>query len=160
MHKAIKIFVGVVVFLGIISGIFLLTAKKKTAAVEPSKTAQSKMQATPTPKKVAPAKPKAQDAQERRNLAAFQWQQCKDKTSPAQANLIWDVQIIEGIPEGGTYAKGMLNNDATLPVRVIVKPDSQNVEKIKSLLIVGKIQLLRGNCADVAPDGAVVFQAF
>lgn len=158
MPKQIKILAGLIVFLGVISGIFLLTAKRKTPSPVAPKTVQQNRPAAPVAKKAAPKNDQA--AQERKKLAVSDWQKCKEKTLASDSGLIWGIQISEGIPVGGTYAKGVLNNDGNFPVRVIIKSDSPNAEKIKSLLVVGKMPLLRGNCTDVAPDGAVVFQAF
>jgi len=70
------------------------------------------------------------------------------------------LQIAEGIPVGGTYAKGNLFGDAAFPIHVIVKNDSAIAAKIKAMLVVGKATFLRGTCTDVATDGAVVLQAF
>ena len=166
MNKGIKIVMGVVVFLGILSGAFLLFAKKKTVApVVAPKTVQATAQVkspsspqqnkTAVPKEVSPEK-----IAERKALLRTQWTQCKDRTITANASLLWNVQITEGIPAGGTYAKGNLDNDSNFPVRVIVRPDSQNIEKIKALLVVGKMAILKGTCTEVATDGAVVLQAF
>ncbi|MDD5397392.1 MAG: hypothetical protein PHW24_05070, partial [Candidatus Moranbacteria bacterium] len=72
MNKGVKIFVGVVVSLGILSGIFLLFAKKKTPTTPPAQVQKnlpavknSTVQPDAT-KKVAtpqPALPKAADSQ-------------------------------------------------------------------------------------------------
>lgn len=179
MDKNLKIMMMVVVVLGIISGAFLLFAKKTKAPVAVPKTVQTTAQVkslTPLPveqdaaaqKKQATAqvpttpqakKPQA-SVQDQKALAASQWTQCKAKTFAATTNLFWSVQIAEGIPTGGAYAKGTLNGNVALPVRVIIKSDSKIVDKIKAMLVVGKSAFLRGNCTDVTADGAVVLQAF
>lgn len=186
MDKRIKIVLGIVVFLGILSGAFLLFAKKKpTATTTAVKTVQASAQVkslTPsttsqdtaaqttanqtaqtglpqqvaTPQAVAPQATVAN----RKALIASQWKQCKDKTIAANTNLFWNVQITEGIPTGGTYAKGNLDNNTAFSVNVIIKKDSQIADKIKAMLVVGKMAFLRGNCTDVAKDGSVVLQAF
>ncbi|KKP97390.1 MAG: hypothetical protein UR99_C0013G0002 [Candidatus Moranbacteria bacterium GW2011_GWD2_36_12] len=176
MNKGIKIFVGVVVFLGILSGVFLLVAKNKNQAATVSQT-QIQKKAIPAPKNstVVPdlnkptslpetsaskAKEPEKSVQDRKALVRAQWTQCKAKSLPANTSLFWNIQISEGIPTGGTYAKGSLDGDNSLPVNVIIKPDSKMVEKIKSMLVVGKKAILRGTCTDVAADGSVVLQAF
>lgn len=178
MSKALKIFVGVVVFLGILSGAFVLFAnKKKPQTTDKVKISQTQNKtaspvqkvseapvATSTPNTNTNANTEAQTSQDniqkRKTLIRLQWTQCKEKTLPASTNLFWNVQIIEGIPAGGTYAKGSLDNDPAYPVRVIIKSDSQDIEKIKGKLIVGKVAFLKGACADVALDGSVILQAF
>jgi len=167
MNKGIKILAGTMVFLGVISLIFLLTAKtaekNSQTKVTPSKTIKqtgsknTKQGASPV-KKVAvkQAVPIQADVQKRKD----QWQQCKNKTIVANTTLFWNVQISEEIPVGGTYAKGALDNDATLPVHVIIKSGSQITGKIKSMLVVGKSPSIRGTCTDVATDGSVVLEAF
>ncbi|MDD5397385.1 MAG: hypothetical protein PHW24_05035, partial [Candidatus Moranbacteria bacterium] len=128
----------------------------KNSTVQPDAT---KKVATPQP-----ALPKAADsqnaAQDRKTLVRSQWSQCKAKTLPATTNLLWNVQITEGIPAKGTYAKGNLDSDAAFPVHVIIKSDSQIVDKIKAMLAPGKTAFLRGNCTEVSTDGSVVIQAF
>lgn len=183
MSKGLKIFVGVVVSFGILSGIFLLIAKKKnsTAAktTQVKTLPQAKNQTLPakktpaTPSSALPAStpdlsnkteqpPTSSQtvAQDPKAAAKSQWTGCKNKTNTAGTNLFWPVQVFEGIPIGGTYAKGNLNGDSSAPVRVIVKKDSQNSEAIKAALVVGKSAVLRGTCTSVAADGAVVFEAF
>jgi len=53
-----------------------------------------------------------------------------------------------------------LDNDVAFPVQITIKSGIQDADKIKQLLVVGKIPLLRGTCTDVATDGSVVLQAF
>jgi len=172
MDTKIKIVLGFVIFLGVVSGAFLLFAKKKPApvAVAP-KTIQASAEvkslnpAVSNPnqnKTIEPKKaPIAQEtSEERKKLVRSQWEQCKNKTMTPSTNLFWSVQITEGIPTGGTYAKGNLDNDTAYPVRVIVKSDSQIADKIKTMLVVGKKAFLRGTCTEVAPDGSIVLQSF
>jgi hypothetical protein len=169
MNRGIKIIAGVTVFLGVISLIFLLTAKNKTQNVVKSKTAlvansqvnQNTVSAQNKSAQSADKKaPSQADAQKKKVLAQSQWQQCKDKTLSQNAILFWDVRIFEGIPTGGSYAKGTLNSDPSFPVRVTVKSDGQFVDKINALLIPDKNVSLRGKCFDVATDGAVILQTF
>jgi hypothetical protein len=91
---------------------------------------------------------------------AEQWNQCKSKTMAVSQNLFWKVVITEGIPLGGTYAKGSLEGNSQQPVRVIIKSDSQLLDKIKTMLAPGKTAFLRGNCTGLTDDGAVILQAF
>lgn len=166
MNKALKIFIWVVVILGVLAGIFLLTAKKKPQVKTPTKVSQTIQQAAPvskpvvTPKTTVPAPATTSTAEQRKALIRSQWTQCKNKTLTGETNLFWNVNIIESIPTGGTYAKGNLDNDSVYPVHVIIKSDSQNAEKIKAMLVVGKTAFLRGTCNDVAVDNAVVLQVF
>lgn len=176
MNIGTKIFLGVVIFFGFVSGIFLLVAKKKPTEVKNPQTTQAVKPKTQDPKNVPLAdgkviqkqeavnveKPQAPktDAEQMKDLVRSQWTACRNKTIPAETKLMWPLQITEGIPTGGTYAKGYLDGDSTFPVRVIIKSDSQIIEKIKSRLIVGNKTILRGTCTDVAPDGSVVLQAF
>jgi hypothetical protein len=150
MNKAVKIFVIVVVSLGILSAIFLLTAKKKPLPKNSTQVSQTKKPI---------AKPNA-NPQDQKAKILSQWNQCKNKTMLASTALLWNVFVVEGIPTEGTYAKGYLENNVTLPVRIIVKAETSNTEKIKTLLTVGKTVKLRVNCTDVAQDGAVIVQAF
>jgi hypothetical protein len=180
MDKRIKIVLIVIIFFGVISGIFLLFAKKKPAVVPAPKTVQSSAQVkslTPASNQQKSARiPKASPStqaglpktepstqvnpQDRKLIVAKQWKDCKEKTITANTNLLWSVQITEGIPAKGTYAKGNLNNDTVMPVHVIIKSDSTIIEKIKAMLVVGKTAFLRGTCTEVATDGSVVLQAF
>lgn len=180
MDKRIKILLIVAVILGIIAGAFLLFAKKKplpvaapktvqaTAQVKPSSTIPAKQDKAAIPKNDLSTQaglPPVQEstpvaAQDRKILTQKQWIDCKGKTIAVNTNLTWSVQITEGIPAGGTYAKGNLDGDNTLPVHVIIKSDSKLADKIKAMLVVGKTAFLRGNCTDVATDGSVVLQAF
>lgn len=171
INKGFKIFAGVMVFFGVLSLIFLLTAKKKPQTTPAQKTVQATSQNVPktsatsqnipkTPAVVKTPTPKTTlseaDIQKRKD----QWQQCKDKTMVAGTTLIWNVQIAEGIPTGGTYAKGLLNNEAAFPVHVIIKSDSTIADKIKNVLVVGKTPNIRGTCKEMATDGSVVLEAF
>ena len=114
MDTKIKIVLGFVIFLGVVSGAFLLFAKKKPApvAVAP-KTIQASAEvkslnpAVSNPnqnKTIEPKKaPIAQEtSEERKKLVRSQWEQCKNKTMTPSTNLFWSVQITEGIPTGGT----------------------------------------------------------
>ena len=160
MNKGIKIFAGVAVFLGVLSLIFLLTAKKKTPATSTKTTTRTTSQntnKTTTPVKKVPAQ---QTTQAKKELTSSQWQQCKNNTMAANTTLFWNVQISEGIPVGGTYAKGTLNNDAAFPVQITIKSGSQLTGEIKNVLVVGKSPNIRGTCKDVAADGSVVLEAF
>jgi len=98
--------------------------------------------------------------QDRKALIRKQWMDCKAAKINANVNLLWNVQIYEGIPAGGTYAKGLLDSDQLFPVRVIIKSGSQIAAKIKQMLVPQKIAFLRGNCTGITTDGAVILQAF
>ena len=171
------IIVGIVALLGLAAGAFLLFGKKNPTANQPvnntatglpiqtgSKTLPQANGATSTVPKVEakPAAPKtsATTVEAAKAKALSQWQACKAKTMVASTNLFWSVQIFEGIPQGGTYAKGNLNGDKNYPVHVVIKSDSKIADQIKSRLIVGKAAFLRGNCSEVATDGSVVLSAF
>lgn len=204
MNKGIKILVGIMLSLAVISSAFLLFAKRAKPAPTQNNVTQQKdvpavKNSTVTPSasnnlpvvdanstsagnlpavdSVVPAEkasvvdpstaiqaPAAKTVPasvvDRKVLNKTQWNQCKGKTLAKTTNLIWTVQITEGIPAKGTYAKGNLNGDVTLPVHVIIKSDSTAIDKIKNMLVVGKNAFLRGNCTDVATDGSVVLQAF
>ena len=193
MNKAIKIIVGVMVVLGLVSVIFLVVFKKKSATVatSASKTqnqnlpigtgtgvnvptnanssaanAQVNQAKPPAPAHAVSSNPTAtlpvlnSGIKTKNALLTTQWQQCKGKTMAANTNFLWNVQINEGIPAGGTYAKGNLNGDATLPVRVIISANSTIKDKISQMLAVGKTAFLRGTCTGVATDGSVILQAF
>ncbi|EKE18801.1 MAG: hypothetical protein ACD_9C00229G0001 [uncultured bacterium] len=147
MHKAIKIFVIVVVFLGVLSSVFLLFAKKKPQTKNVSQSSQV-------------SKQKPVSLQDQKKLMRSQWQQCKDGIMPKSANFSWNIQVLEGVAVGGSYAKGNLDGDNKYPVWVFVKSDSLNVDKIKSVLVAGKTPNLRGTCAGVSEDGEVILQAF
>jgi hypothetical protein len=164
MNKGIKIIAGIMIFLGVISLIFLLTAKNKTQNIVKSKTVplataqvNRDMASTQPSAKTAPSQA---DVQAKKALAQNQWQQCKDKTLLQKAVLFWNIKVFEGIPAGGTYAKGTLNSDPAFPVRVTIKTDGQFADKINALLVPGKNAALRGTCVDVATDGAVILQTF
>jgi len=163
MSRGLKIFACVMVFFGVLSLIFLLTAKKKTPTVSGQQTSQTVKKTAPV-KKVSDIinqnKKQAELLQAKKTLVRGQWQQCKDKAMAVGKNLFWTIQISEGIPAGGIYARGNLDNNNTYPVRVIIKPGIQNTDKINAMLTVGKASVFRGICTDVAPDGAVVFEAY
>ncbi len=176
MNNVLKIFIGVVIFLGIVSGGYLLFVKNKKVEPVAPKTIQASAQvkpmtplpaqqnssALPTLKK----KPSVSTGGAKSNIenskpsAGLQWTECKAKTFSKTTQLLWKVQITEGIPVGGTYAKGNLEGDVAFPVQVTIKTDSLIVDKIKTMLVVGKTAFLRGTCIDVATDGSVVLQAF
>jgi hypothetical protein len=167
MDKRIKIVLVVVVFLGIVSAAFLFFAKKPAPVATAPKTIQATSEVKPlTPAPASQIQPSqsagTQTAKlaERKSLLRSQWNQCKEKTLAATTNLFWSVQITEEIPAGGTYAKGNLDRDAAFPVHVIIKKDSQTIDKITAMLVVGKTAFLRGNCTDFAVDGSVVLEAF
>lgn len=169
-NTKIKIFVGIIVMLGILSMIFLVTSKKKPIKRVNTQT-QTQAVANPQPNKTikteAPAAngnniqtaPKITEQQRIANVKS-QWEKCKNSTLPVDTKLFWKIQVTEAIPAGGTYAKGFLENDQALPVHVIIKSDSQITDKIKGMLVVGKDAFVRGNCTSVASDGSVVLQAF
>lgn len=133
-----------------------------TQAATNNQAAQSGLpQQTITPQATTPQAVASQSkVADRKALISSQWSQCKSKTIAADTKLFWNVQITEGIPAGGTYAKGNLDSDTAFPVNVIIKKDSQIADKIKAMLAVGKMVFLRGTCTDVATDGSVVLQAF
>ncbi|KKQ52009.1 MAG: hypothetical protein US70_C0012G0017 [Parcubacteria group bacterium GW2011_GWD2_38_11] len=169
MDKRIKIVLGVVIFLGVVSGVFLLFAKKKPATVAAPKTIAASAEVKPLKpvastqnNAVAPKKTTTPQvtSEQRKKAIRSQWEQCKGKTMAGGTNLFWTVKILEGIPVGGTYAKGNLDGDVAYPVRVIIKSDSQIIDKIKAMLVVEKSAFLRGTCTEVGPDGSVVLQAF
>jgi len=179
MNKALKIIMGVVIFLGILSGAFLLFAKKSTAPVATPKTIQASAPVnslTPLPTQDTAAKSKTDTALppvttpaaktpiaktvDKKTIVQSQWTKCANKTAAVATNLMWSVQITEAIPAGGTYAKGNLYGDIAFPVHITIKPDSAIAAKIKAMLVVGKTAFLRGTCGEVAIDGSVVLQAF
>lgn len=171
MNKGLKIFVWVVAILGLLSLIFLMTSKKKptVTTARPSQKTATKVanpqpvQAAPKVEAQVPAQTSAQAqaaADARKKLIRDQWTLCKAKTLASNTNLFWNIQISEAIPQGGTYAKGNLDNDPAYPVHVIIKSDAQNPDQIKARLAVGKVAFVRGTCTDVATDGSVVLQAF
>lgn len=150
MHKGIKIFIGVMVFFGILSGIFLLTAKRKPIARTVIKSEQN----------VAEKNKPIATPQEKKQIMRSQWQQCKNKTLPVSVELFWTIKISEAIPVGGVYGSGLLDGDQTFPVRFFLKPGISNADIIKSEILAGKAATLRGNCIDMAVDGSAVFQLF
>jgi hypothetical protein len=167
MGRKIKIFAGIMVFFGVVSVIFLLTVKRKTQTTV-SNSAKTQTSQLAVPEKKATAKQNisqtstvdATKAEAKKALTRNQWQQCKNKTMADGTTLFWNVQISEAIPAGGTYAKGVLNNEISYPVRVNIKPGISIADKINQRLVAGKLAVLRGACTDVAADGAVIFQAF
>ncbi|HEX8974497.1 MAG TPA: hypothetical protein VF817_03355 [Patescibacteria group bacterium] len=173
MSKGLKILLGVMIFLAVLSAIFLLTSKKKPASAvtqtqktataanaKPNKVATPSGPSTQTFPQTNPAQAPQQVAVDHKALIRSQWTQCKNKTMQQNTNLFWNVQIFEAIPQGGTYAKGNLDSDSAYSVHVIIKSDSQIKDKINQMLQVGKMAFVRGNCTDVATDGSVVLQAF
>ncbi len=163
MSKGIKITLGVLISLAVVSGIFLLTSKKKASPTAQTNktvatTAKTAPKNNPQPVKKAPA-PKT-DPAAAKAAVSNQWQQCKSKTLAASQTLFWNVQISESIPAGGTYAKGTLDNNSAQPVHVIIKSGIANADQLKQRLVVGKTVILRGTCTDVATDGSAVLQAF
>jgi hypothetical protein len=168
MDRRIKIALSVVVVLAVVAGIFLLTSTKKPkinvstkipANVQVSQT-QVVTKTEATPQVAQPSQDSEEGRAKRAALKRSQWQQCKEKTFSKDTNLFWNIQITEAIPAGGTYAKGFLDSDTSFLVHVIIKADAAFPGKIKEQLAVGKIAIVRGNCIDVASDGAVVIQAF
>jgi hypothetical protein len=178
MNNGLKIFLGIVIFLGLISGVFLMFAKKNTTPAVVNKTIQATAQvkslnpSATVPKALPPKdstiqKPEAPKAdtsktaiKELKTVTQGQWIKCKDKTADTKKALMWNVQITEAIPPKGTYAKGNLDGSADFPVHVIIKSDSTLASKIKGMLVVGKSAFLRGTCTDVAADGSVVLQVY
>lgn len=166
MGRGLKIFVSIMVLLGVFSLIFLFTAKKKTQTMNVNKTNQAG-QKKATIKKVPAQKNNNQNqnqaptkAEVAKITAISQWQKCNDKTIAKGTTLFWSVKITEAIPAGGTYAKGFLYDDAKYPVRVVIKSGIPIVDKIKERLTVGNMASLRGACTEIAPDGSVVFEVF
>jgi len=190
MNLKIKIFVGVMVFLGLLSGAFLLFAKKKTATSATAQNsttdqkANSKTNAVPmagglgannieqgaVENKKLPAKKKATPAetgassgtQTMAEKMKSDWQLCNQGKMPAGKELVWELAISEGIPAGGTYAKGIIKDQAMMPVRIMLKAglSSTDAEKIKVRLTAGKSTILRGACLATAPDGSASFETF
>ena len=176
MNNTLKIFVGIVILLGIVSGGFLLFVKNKKAAtpatpktiqasatvksLTPLPSQQNEKVAIPKKKSAATTNDTQAGTATPKTSAVSQWNECRAKTFPTTSEFLWSIQVIEAIPASGTYAKGNLNGDVKMPVHVIIKSDSKIVDKIKAMLIVGKRSLIRGNCTDVASDGSVLVQAF
>ncbi len=180
MDKKIKILLSVVVFLGLISGVFLFFGKKKTAVTAPVQNASvnkpvgaqvagglpavsspstSKVQEQKAPilKKKAVSTQISQTAAERMKN---DWQACKNKTMEAGKALFWNLAILEEIPQGGTYAKGNIVGQKDFSVRITIKAGVADVEKIKSRIVLNKNSFLRGTCIGLAPDGAVAFETY
>ncbi|KKQ61871.1 MAG: hypothetical protein UT03_C0004G0004 [Candidatus Moranbacteria bacterium GW2011_GWD2_38_7] len=168
MNTGLKIFIGVVAFLGFLSVIFLATAKNKNeipkVRLQKQSIPVSSQPTVVTPAVVSNNDKKTADVkdgeQDKSIYIRWQWNQCKNGSIAIGTKLLWNLQITEGIPAGGTYAKGFLDNDQSFPVRVTLKSDSQFLDKIKAMLIVGKTATLRGTCTEVASDGSVILQAF
>lgn len=173
MPKSLKILIIIAIVLAVISGIFLLTAKKKTSTASlvqnsaPSQPIDAGIQGTSAQKlasssgaklPIAPGNQKTK--KDLKKFVADEWHKCKDRTLSPSSNMFWKVKITEGIPAGGTYAKGLLMDDSLYPVHVVIKSDSKIVDKLKQMLVVGNNSILRINCTDVASDGSVVVQAF
>lgn len=164
-NKGLKILVVTIACLGILGLAFLATSKKKpipkiNKQVKTVSSSQDKTNAQASIAKNNSQQAAQQPIERDAKSASSQWEQCKNATMTAGTKLLWKVQITEAIPVGGTYAKGFLENDQTLPVHVVIKKDSQIIDKIKSMLAVGNEALLRGSCLQVANDGIVVLEAF
>ncbi|MEI7890980.1 MAG: hypothetical protein WCI36_03335 [bacterium] len=142
-----------------------LTPAEQKPTTLPSQAANA---GTPTPSTTAPvAKPAVSKApvaaskdDARKKIVTSQWAQCAGKTMPATTNLIWSIKILEGIPVGGTYAKGTLNGDAGFPVQITIKKTSTIVDKIKAMLVTDKMAFLRGTCGGFSASGAVMLEVF
>jgi hypothetical protein len=170
MDRKIKLAVSVIAFFGILSVIFLLTAKKPTTVASDATKTQTNQSTSATKNTTAQqiagqakkstvsgtSSAVAESSEASKAKTRSQWQQCKDKTILAGTTLYWKIQISETIP----YAKGVLNNEDAYPVRVTIKSGVSTADKINKLLVVGKLASLRGTCTDVTADGTVIFQAF
>ena len=162
MDKILKIIAGFMIVLGVVSGFFLLVSKKITTNPSAQKIPTENVSQPPVkaPVDTAPSAKKPKTLiPDRTALLNSQWLKCKEGLL-ASNTLYWDIKLTESIPVSGTYAKGFLNSKDDRLVRIIIKPEAENSEKIKARLVVGKNAFLRGNCIGVATDGAVVFQAF
>lgn len=134
-----------------------LPSQTNTSMAAPASTNTTAPAAKPAMAK-APVAAAKDDA--RKKIVASQWAQCAGKTMPATTNLIWSIKILEGIPVGGTYAKGNLNSDAGFPVQITIKKTSKMVDKIKAMLVADKMAFLRGTCSGVSASGAVLLEVF
>lgn len=204
MDKTIKIFAGIMITLGALSGIFLLTAKKKTSDVnvpnqnkvtktsEPIKQnqvpneAQSASQIGQLPVldkieepavtnqqlpnqsvetkndqavQTGPQTAPKQTLDQKKQQMMSQWEKCKSSNIASGEKLTWIVKITEGIPMGGTYAKGYLEQQS-YPVQITISSESEISSKINELLTPGKNAILRVTCKGVATDGSVMVQAY
>ena len=183
MEKRMKILFSVVIFLGVISGGFLIYMKIKTpASVLPTQKnvslattsqqggntdqlkavqANSIVQQDPVTQVAAnsPASPAVDNLTLIDDQAKIDWQACNKKTIAAGKVLYWQVTISEAIPQGGTYAKGTMLGLPAFPVRITIKAGAQDAAKIKSKLVVGK-GVVRGTCIGTAQDGSVSFEAY
>lgn len=177
-----KILFGIVVFLGIVSGGFLIYMKMKTPVSAPAQknvsTATSQQNAANQTKtvqadSVAQQNPKTQAAPNASataktasqilaldDQAKIDWQACGNKTMPAGKTLFWKVLISEAIPQGGTYAKATLLGLKDFPLHITIKAENQDAVRIKERLTVGKETVLRGTCIGTVADGSVSFEAY
>ena len=162
MARGLKILACTMVFLGVLSLIFLLTAKKKSQVTSAKTTVQANSQNTKqatTPikkvavKQVVPSQVNLQKIKD-------QWQQCKNKTMTTGKTLFWNVRISDASSFGGYYAKGFLGSDSAYLVHITIKIDSQNADQIRQKIIVGNTALLRGTCVGVETDGSVMLEVF
>ncbi len=171
MDNRIKIFLGVVIFLGLVSGVFLLFSKKKTVVA-------------PTVQKNVASQPEApvnhlntvqasdvvaqQNATDASNadIANSQmkvdWQSCSKTTMSTRQSLYWRFKIVETIPQGGTYAKATVLGLQAFPVNIAVRAASPDAPMIKNRINagVGNTISLRGSCFGVSADGSVNFEAY
>lgn len=178
-----KVFLGIMLSLALLSGIYLLFAKPKRGPIKPTpQTTQSTNNATNNtastdkkkmqPKKDSPTAPttstqkpqsptQTSQQTDRKVLSANQWKQCHEKTLSADTQLLWSITITSVSAIGGSYANGLLNGDTTTPVQVYAKSDSANAEEIKEKLMNPGTLLLRGTCMGNAGDGnAILFEAY
>ncbi len=180
MNTALKVVLGVLIFLGLLSGAFLLFSKKKTPIAQPTQksatatTAKTVATATTQPETVNHLSPvQAADVAAQQNAAASatndlansqmraDWQACSKGNSLAGKVLYWRFSISETIPTGGTYAKGAVLGQPVFPVHITVRPASPDAASIKSRLVVSNNLVgLRGVCNGIASDGSVNFDAF
>lgn len=184
MNKKLKIFLGVMVFLAMISGIFLIFSKKKTAAnAVPHNAANSQQDSgqhaatkqlgenvNPTGKTTQPLKNLDQQknitslssssSQAEQDRMMIQWRACSQKAIKSNVTLYWSMNIVEAIPTNGTYARGSLNGRKGLPVKITIKSSASEAEKIRARILPGKDVILRGNCMGTTPEGLVTFEAY
>jgi hypothetical protein len=112
MGKGLKIFACVMVFLGVLSLIFLLTSKNKAQIAAEQQALQAANKVAPATKKVSTTQTTDQTAtqaklQANKTLIRSQWQKCKDKTIAANTNLFWNVQIFEEFHREALMQKGI-----------------------------------------------------
>jgi len=181
MNNIIKIILGVIIFLGLASGAFLLLAKKKTSTTEPN---QKTAAVTPAPNQsetvnhlevVQPpasavgqpssvvAAPSAQTAKNQavNDQMKIDWQLCNRRAIQVSKELYWRFTISETIPPGGTYAKGAVLGQPAFPVHITIRAASPDNAAIKGRLVVGNNLVgLRGTCTGISSDGSVNFEAY